>query len=215
MFKLFKSLFGDKKMSVDQERAQTTFDAEKETARLFEEKAKKNEEEMAKWKEECATLETKYIAEMRTAIAEIDEAAKSVESKEDKKRLLKAVQRWRRPVNPEKFYIYHCYHTFPREPYGPRVLSFPQEYSPDYKSEFWELTNVLMKKASEADKKLSDSYGPVAKNFKLMSDEENSDGSFRETIFFQRRENGTLQKHVTTVTQNGVSTFGMNVVFIK
>ncbi len=169
-----------------------------------------------KFKEECAALEVKYVAEMTAAIIEIDKASKSVASTEDRKRLLKAVRRWRDPYDKEKMSFYQCYHYFPSEPFDRSRIAMSTQYMPPSGSEFWKLTYEIGRKTFEADKKLSESYGPVAKGFRLMTDEESTDGLFRETIFYQKRASGILQKHCTTITKkDGTQDFAMNVVFIK
>ncbi len=180
-------------------------------AKKREEEVKEYLEKVEAWKKECAELEEKYCADMAAAILEIDGAEKYIPSVDERKRLLKAIRRWRIPYDG-------LYHSFPREPlkpYSSHYFSMLQEHRPSRDSEYRKIYEELRKKTIEADKKLSDAYGPVAKDFLLMSDEENSTKTFRETIFYQKRQNGTLQKHVTIVTKDGVETFGMNVVFVK
>ncbi len=174
------------------------------------ERIKKHEKELKEHQDECAKIEADDVAEMKAAIDTISTYEGAViYSIGDRKLLLNAIRKWRN--GPAWSGVYHY---FPMPPWKGLLYPVFVSYRPPQDSEYIATARLLYEKAKQANEKLSASYGPVAGGFSLLADEESNDGTFRETVFMQKRGSGVLQKHVITTMKGGVKSVSVQLVFI-
>ncbi len=185
------------------------------------ESKKKDEEYQQKLAEHAAEvqkLEAKYVAEMATSTTVLDTLQTALSDDnclENRKALLAEVLKWRsRGVrNVMEFYggqfFVYSRHYFPSPPFNRDMfspLSFEYIVPPD--GDYAKASREFSKVVFRAEGVLVASYGPLAKNFLVASEE--ADAETREVVLVQHTMTGVIRKYWTTL--NGVQS--VSVVFV-